>query len=190
MDCVYIGAYSSDGPNLALRVARRPGRRAEVWLFLQVPGVGCLQHPVHPDTTITNADPNSFSAGGLRFDVVHPMKTWRVSFSGQLRWEHSGGQGCEQFLKENQTKVELHDLFGCLCIITGKYLLLQVWYCQGIAMLDLSLPGRSTKRLAHDLFDTFATHTTSLVYNITCMLLDTKWQHLAFMFLPLSNLSF
>ena len=104
VDCVYIGAYSSDGPNLVLRVARRPGRRAEVWLFLQVPGVGCLQHPVHPDTTITNADPNSFSAGGLRFDVVHPMKTWRVSFCGQLRWEHSGGQGCEQFLKENQTK--------------------------------------------------------------------------------------
>ena len=104
VDCVYIGAYSSDGPNLALRVARQPGRRAEVWLFLQVPGVGCLQHPVHPDTTITNADPNSFSAGGLRFDVVHPMKTWRVSFCGQLRWEHGGGHGCEQFLKENQTK--------------------------------------------------------------------------------------
>ncbi|KAK7114411.1 rifampicin phosphotransferase-like [Littorina saxatilis] len=92
LDAVYMGAYScGDGPNVALRVARRPGRRAEVWLVLQVPGVGRLQHPGHPDTAVANADPSSFSAGGLRFDVVHPMKTWRVSFSGQLRLQSSGG---------------------------------------------------------------------------------------------------
>ncbi|KAK7481714.1 hypothetical protein BaRGS_00027087 [Batillaria attramentaria] len=85
MDSVYIGAYSQNGPNFALRVARRSGRQAEIWLILDVPGVGVLQHPVHPDTLITNTDPNSYSAGGLRFEVVEPMKTWRVSYSGPLR---------------------------------------------------------------------------------------------------------
>ncbi|XP_025114920.1 uncharacterized protein LOC112576575 isoform X2 [Pomacea canaliculata] len=85
LDSVYIGAYSQDGPNLAMRVGRRPDRRAEIWLHLEIPGVGHLQHPVHPDTAISNTDPNSFTAGGLRFEVIEPLKTWRVSFSGQLR---------------------------------------------------------------------------------------------------------
>lgn len=86
MDSVYIGAYSEgSGHNFALRVARRSGRQAEIWLLMHVPGVGYLQHPVHPDTSIFNTDPNSFTAGGLRFDVVHPMQRWRVSYSGQLR---------------------------------------------------------------------------------------------------------
>ncbi|XP_076449058.1 rifampicin phosphotransferase-like isoform X1 [Babylonia areolata] len=86
MDAVYIGAYSGgDGPSLSLRVARRHERQAEIWMVLQVPGVGCLEHPIHPDTLICNTDPNSFSAGGLTFQVLHPMKTWRVHFSGPLR---------------------------------------------------------------------------------------------------------
>lgn len=85
MDSVYIGAYSREELNITLRIARRPDDRAEIWLCLDVPGVGFLHHPVHPDTTIYNTDPNSYSAGGLKFEMIDPMKTWRVSFSGQLR---------------------------------------------------------------------------------------------------------
>ncbi|KAL8583173.1 hypothetical protein ACOMHN_046557 [Nucella lapillus] len=89
LDSVYIGAYSKgdlEGPNISLRVGRRQGgRRAEIWMVLHIPGVGCLEHPVHPDTLITNTHPSSFAAGGLQFDVVRPMKTWRVRFSGPLR---------------------------------------------------------------------------------------------------------
>lgn len=67
------------------RVARRPGRYAEVWLYLRIPGVGDFHHPVHPDTLVCNVTPGTLTAGGLRIDMVEPMVKWKVSFNGQLR---------------------------------------------------------------------------------------------------------
>ena len=43
-------------------------------------------------------------------------------------------------------------------------------------MLVRSLPTKSRKRLARDVFDTFATH-ARLVYDVIDRLLGTKWQH-------------
>ena len=44
-------------------------------------------------------------------------------------------------------------------------------------MLVLSLPMKSRKSLAHDIFSTFATH-SGLVRDVTDRLLGTKWQNL------------
>ncbi|XP_056007793.1 uncharacterized protein LOC125666697 isoform X2 [Ostrea edulis] len=85
IDSVYFGGFNKDGVFVVARVARRPGRYAEVWLYLRIPGVGDFHHPVHPDTLVCNVTPGTLTAGGLRIDMVEPMVKWKVSFNGQLR---------------------------------------------------------------------------------------------------------
>ncbi|BFZ19135.1 hypothetical protein BsWGS_22174 [Bradybaena similaris] len=85
IDCVYFGAVNKDGCNVVCRVARRNQRSAEVWLFLEVPGVGCWQHTRHPDTDVHFTDGKHFMAGGLALEVLEPMRRWRVNYSGKLR---------------------------------------------------------------------------------------------------------
>lgn len=68
-----------------MRLGRRHDRHAEIWMVLEIPGVGVLQHPVHPDTDIPNTNGVDFSAGGLRVEMIEPMKRWKVMFNGLLR---------------------------------------------------------------------------------------------------------
>lgn len=86
IDTVYFGAYNKDGVRLITRVARRHNRTAEVWLLLEVPGVGRLQHPLHPDTLVCNTAGNRYSAGGLKIEMIEPMKKWRVCYNGQMKF--------------------------------------------------------------------------------------------------------
>ncbi|XP_059175941.1 uncharacterized protein LOC131955728 [Physella acuta] len=85
IDCCYFGATSKDGANIVCRLARRHNRMAEIWLFLEIPGIGCLQFPRHPDTEVSYTDGSRYQAGGLVFDVIEPMKKWKISYSGKLR---------------------------------------------------------------------------------------------------------
>ncbi|CAL1541954.1 unnamed protein product [Lymnaea stagnalis] len=85
IDCCYFGATNQDGVNLVCRIARRKHRQAEVWLFLEIPGIGCLQFPRHPDTDVYHTDGNSYQAGGLTFEILEPMKRWKLTYSGKLR---------------------------------------------------------------------------------------------------------
>ena len=68
------------------RLGRRLGRQTEVWLYLNLPGIDPLQLPVHPDTDLYNVDSEKFTAGGLTFDLLHPMLRWKITYSGQLRY--------------------------------------------------------------------------------------------------------
>ncbi|XP_041376866.1 putative phosphoenolpyruvate synthase [Gigantopelta aegis] len=85
IDGKFFAGYGADDTRVVFRLARRPDRRAEIWMYLDLPGIGPLQHPVHPDTDLCNVDGEKFSAGGLTFEMLQPMLRWKVSYSGQLR---------------------------------------------------------------------------------------------------------
>nr|XP_022308655.1 uncharacterized protein LOC111114583 [Crassostrea virginica]XP_022308656.1 uncharacterized protein LOC111114583 [Crassostrea virginica]XP_022308657.1 uncharacterized protein LOC111114583 [Crassostrea virginica] len=85
IDSVYFGGFNREGVYFVARVARRQGRYAELWLYLHIPGVGDFHHPKHPDTLVSNVTPGTLSAGGLKIEMLEPMKRWRVSFNGLLR---------------------------------------------------------------------------------------------------------
>lgn len=86
IDSVYFGGFNREGVYFVARLARRQGRYAELWLYLHIPGVGDFHHPKHPDTLVSNVTPGTLSAGGLKIEMLEPMKRWRVSFNGLLRW--------------------------------------------------------------------------------------------------------
>ncbi|KAL5006743.1 hypothetical protein ScPMuIL_015549 [Solemya velum] len=88
IDCVYFGGYNKEGVRLALRLGRRHGRCTEVWIVIVIPGVGNLQLPLHPDTTVVNTLPDSYNGGGLKIELLEPLRRWKVSFNGQLRCNH------------------------------------------------------------------------------------------------------
>ncbi|GFR96786.1 transposase [Elysia marginata] len=85
VDKAYFAGTDRSGCNIVCSLARRNARQVDVWLFLEIPGIGCLQHPRHPDVDIHFTNGSTFSAGGLTFEVIEPMKTWKISFSGKLR---------------------------------------------------------------------------------------------------------
>ena len=66
---------------------------------------------------------------------------------------------------------------------------LRIWAPLGAAMLVRSLPMKSKKLLACDVFDAFATQIAGLVYNVadTDCYQGTKWHHSRSCFLRLSN---
>lgn len=80
----FCGVHKN-GSVLVTRITRRPNRVAETWVFLRLPSGEEYQLPNHPDTKIFNTKENSFSAGGLTFELLEPLRCWRVSFNGYLR---------------------------------------------------------------------------------------------------------
>lgn len=99
IDSVYFTAFTEvDKSFIITRVARRPGNRCEVWLFMRVDGVGDFEHPEHPTTIMATEANNSWSSGGLTITCVQPFQTWRISFDGLLRkgpFRHSSEGGGE-----------------------------------------------------------------------------------------------
>ncbi|CAC5406724.1 unnamed protein product [Mytilus coruscus] len=87
IDAVYYGGFSKEGTRLALRIGRRHNRQSEVWLVLEIPGIGRLQHPLHPDTLVSNVSNSEYTAGGVKIEMIEPMKKWKISYNGQLRFE-------------------------------------------------------------------------------------------------------
>ena len=83
---MYFNGLNAEGSYFVLRIARRNNRRAELWLTVHVPDVGTFQSPVHPSTTVYHTDGETFSAAGLKFECVVPMKRWKITFNGLLRF--------------------------------------------------------------------------------------------------------
>lgn len=67
-------------------MGRRHNRQSEVWLVMEIPGIGRLQHPLHPDTLVSNVSNNEYTAGGINIEIIEPMKKWKISYNGQLRY--------------------------------------------------------------------------------------------------------
>ena len=85
IDCMYFNGLDANGTYVITRIARRHGRKAEIWLSANIPGIGFFQSPIHPDTNVYNVDPDVYSAGGLKYECLEPMKRWRITFNGPMR---------------------------------------------------------------------------------------------------------
>lgn len=86
IDAAYFNGYSKDGFYFGAGVQRRPKGRVESLLFIRVPDVGILEWPFSPSTATVEAEPDTYSAqGGLRFIRRIAMKSWRVTFDGELQ---------------------------------------------------------------------------------------------------------
>ncbi|OWF55492.1 phosphoenolpyruvate synthase [Mizuhopecten yessoensis] len=85
IDAVYFGGFNKDGVRVVVRYCRRHERRGEIWVFLEIPGIGVLEHPLHPDTYVVNTNGRDYTTGGLKIEMVEPMKTWKLSYDGTLR---------------------------------------------------------------------------------------------------------
>jgi len=68
-----------------LRIARKQNREGELWVLLDLPGIGFLEHPNHPDTAVYNMETGLFKAEGCEFKVIEPMRRWKVTYKGLLR---------------------------------------------------------------------------------------------------------
>ncbi|CAD5119759.1 DgyrCDS8353 [Dimorphilus gyrociliatus] len=86
-DSVYASFGNSEGARIVCRVSHRQQNRAEICLLMEIPGKGYFETPVFPDTTLYNCSQSNkmFSAGGLRFICIEPMKKWIIHYDGLLR---------------------------------------------------------------------------------------------------------
>ena len=85
IDSVYFNGFGQDGLFFAMRFARRQNREGEVWLWLNIPGIGFFQHTLHPDTTLNNLGTDGYVGGGCRIEMLEPLRRWKVSYNGILR---------------------------------------------------------------------------------------------------------
>lgn len=85
IDTVYFNGFDQDGTFLALRMARKQNREGELWVWLNVPGIGFFQHPILPDAAVYNIDDTGYRALGAKFQVIEPLRSWRVTYNGLLR---------------------------------------------------------------------------------------------------------
>ena len=86
IDTVYFNGFDDDGTSVAIRVARKQNREGELWLMLDLPDVGYFQHPIMPDAGIYNMPNCGFSALGLRCQVIEPLRSWKITYNGVLRY--------------------------------------------------------------------------------------------------------
>lgn len=85
LDSVYFSGSNGEGVYFVMRIGRRQERVCELWLSAFIPEVGFLQSPLHPDSRVVNTDGQTFSAGGLKFECLEPMRRWKINFNGILR---------------------------------------------------------------------------------------------------------
>uniref|UniRef100_A0A4W3IUY6 Uncharacterized LOC103175934 n=1 Tax=Callorhinchus milii TaxID=7868 RepID=A0A4W3IUY6_CALMI len=86
IDTVYfMGFTKTDKTFFVTRLCRRLNSLCEIWLFLRVEGIGCFEHPIHPDSTVSAESEKCWSGGGLRIDCLEAYRRWRISFNGFLR---------------------------------------------------------------------------------------------------------
>jgi len=85
IDCMHFNGLDASGTYVITRIARRHGHKAEIWLTVNVPSIGSFQSPIHPDTNLYNVDSDIYSAGGLKYECLEPMKRWRIMFNGPMR---------------------------------------------------------------------------------------------------------
>ncbi|CAG2238130.1 unnamed protein product [Mytilus edulis] len=85
VDAVYFNGGNKDGQYLVAATARRQNNIVQTILYLRIPEIGFLEIPSLPDTRLRGTEKNAFAAGGLKFDVVEPMKKWKLSYNGKMR---------------------------------------------------------------------------------------------------------
>ena len=98
------------GNQLLVRFARRQKHLAEIWLLLRMVDPKTHQvtiycHPEHPNGILTGCLENVWSAKGLTCEMNEPMKRWRISYNGFMRY-HSFIEYSEFFARKNFAFIE------------------------------------------------------------------------------------
>nr|XP_054761736.1 uncharacterized protein LOC129268178 isoform X1 [Lytechinus pictus] len=86
VDAVYFNGSNKDGVYVVTAIARRQNQMANVLTYLVLPGVGVLQLPDHPGTLLEDCNPDKHSVAGLSIESVKPMKEWKISYHGKMRF--------------------------------------------------------------------------------------------------------
>ena len=60
LDAVYFNAMDKNGSCFVLRLGRRHHRQTEIWLTVEIPGLGFFQYPDHPDSRVYNTNANQW----------------------------------------------------------------------------------------------------------------------------------
>ncbi len=91
-------------------MARRKLNMNQTIFALRIPGVGVLMHPKHPDVQMFTGErvthlksalaseiseiildtDETWSAGGLKLDLVDPMKKWSINYVGPMIHQETG----------------------------------------------------------------------------------------------------
>jgi hypothetical protein len=58
--------------------------RNAVFMYIPYVLVACVLG--HPDTTLRSNNRSSWSGAGLKFKMCEPMRKWRITFNGLLRY--------------------------------------------------------------------------------------------------------
>jgi hypothetical protein len=85
VDAVYFNGANQDGWYFVAATARRHEGLVQTLLYIRIPGIGLLELPSLPDTSVKGDKEMVYSAGGLVIEPVEPMKQWRLTFAGSLR---------------------------------------------------------------------------------------------------------
>ncbi|XP_074660914.1 uncharacterized protein LOC141913314 [Tubulanus polymorphus] len=92
VDAVYFNGGDGKGTFVVAATARRQNNLIQTILYIRIPDIGLLEIPSLPDTHLISPVENSYSAGGLLIEPVEPMKTWKISFTGELRLTNLEGE--------------------------------------------------------------------------------------------------
>lgn len=84
-DTVEFGGIDNKGNALSAHMTRLHHRTAEICIYLKLSSGDEYQSIIHPDMRMVNVDSKRFSAGGLTFEVLDPLRAWRIIFRGILR---------------------------------------------------------------------------------------------------------
>lgn len=69
------------------KIVRHHDRHYATHFLLKLDGLGDYTFTQNPDTNFYNTDGRSFSCNGLCIEVLEPMRTWRISYNGWLRYD-------------------------------------------------------------------------------------------------------
>ncbi|XP_049832053.1 putative phosphoenolpyruvate synthase [Schistocerca gregaria] len=83
-----------------LKIVRKNHRSAELWIHLHLSNGAIYQLPCHPHTLTRSDTSNTWSGGGLKFQICEPFMRWRITFNGLLR------QGVQGKLMQNEDSAE------------------------------------------------------------------------------------
>nr|XP_039272372.1 putative phosphoenolpyruvate synthase isoform X1 [Styela clava] len=97
IDAVYFNAYEDnvnsvvDGVTVVMGFTMRYRNYAEILFLVNIPGVGLLQHPSHPDRIICDAssDDYAYHGQGISIEMLEPMRRWKIKYNGFMRLRNS-----------------------------------------------------------------------------------------------------
>jgi hypothetical protein len=108
-DATFFQAVSKNGFYFCGGIERRHRAKANGLFYIAVPELGLLESLKLPNTLL-DADPGSvllmkeYSAEGISFTPVEPMKRWYVSFNGKMRYLITPRQNSNQSCRFQNTK--------------------------------------------------------------------------------------